>query len=547
MLAALSDLYQNDRAKVVEQVSSFREGMVSMAGIVDDERLQASGSPELGTEAALREAGKRLVDRVDSTWGGFGREPKFPNPTALEIFAVLSRGEAGDRVATDSGNVLRLTLDKMYQGGLYDHLRGGFARYSTDREWLVPHFEKMLYDNAMLLPLYAEAAASWPEAEHLARVVHETVAYLCAEMRHTSGTFFAATDADSEGEEGKFFVWTPEQVARVVGEDAPLVCRVFGVKPGGNFEGHSILNLPRPLEACARELGIDVAALLSRLAPAMRALLSERNTRVPPLRDDKRLASWNALLASGLVRSGFALGHAPWIELAQDVCETLWRDHLGSDGRLLRSGFEDRVHLVAVLDDVAFFGRACLDVHEWTLDPKWLDRAATLAGHAVDHHAHARGFYLTADDAEALIERTESQHDGPLPSGVGVMVELLARLDACERAPQDTRARLDRILDRYRGASAQPFGYASLLTAAMHAGAPGRHVKLRGPDPRAPAILAVRDRLAKVRLDRGLALSWSFSEASKPGVIACRQMTCTAVAMDPDAVEAVVRGSPSAA
>jgi uncharacterized protein len=540
VLDALAELYASNPAKIAEQVASFREGFTAIAGIVDDERRTSSGSPELGTEASLREAGKRLVERVDPKWGGFGREPKFPNPTALEILAVLARGAADDRLATDAGNALRLTLDKMAEGGIYDHLRGGFARYSTDQKWLVPHFEKMLYDNAMLLPLYAEAAVGWPEAEHLARVVRESVAYLVAEMRHDSGTFFAATDADSEGVEGKYFVWTPEEIAAVLGDGAPWVCALWGVTRGGNFEGASILHLPRPLEVCAREQGTDVEALLARLEPSRAKLLAHRATRVPPALDDKRLASWNALLVSGLVRSGFALGARDMGELGVEACAALWRDHVGEDGRVARSAHGGRVHLRGVLDDVAFLGRACLDVHEWTLDPTWLDRAAMLAAHAVAHYGREAGFFLTADDAEALIERTESQHDGPLPSGVGVMVELLARLDACDRAPEGTRARLDAILERFRAASAQPFGYASLLTGAMHAGPAARHVKLRGPDASDASIVAIRDRLAAARLERGLALSWSFSVAPKLGVVACQQMTCRAVAADPDAVLAAI-------
>ncbi len=546
VLRTLADLYADDPAKIAEQVASFREGLTAIAGIVDDERAQASGSPELGTTAALDEAGRRLLARIDATWGGFGREPKFPNPTALEILAQLARGPAQQRLATEAGNALRLTLDKMYEGGMHDHLRGGFARYSTDRMWLVPHFEKMLYDNAQLLAVYAEAAAAWPEAEHLGRVAVSLVEYLCVEMRHPSGTFFAATDADSEGEEGKYFCWTPAEIDEVCGDDGPLVREVYGVTEAGNFEvgnsegGQTILALPRPLHVLAAAHGLDVAALLHRLAPAHEKLLARRATRVPPARDDKRLCGWNALLASALVRGALALGHDRWGALATEVCTALVRDHIDADGRVLRSAMGTHIELRGVLDDTAPLGRACLDVHEWTLDPVWLHRAASLAAHAVAHHTRAEGdgFYLTADDAEVLIERTESHHDGPLPSGVAVMVELLARLDAAGRAAEGTRALLERVLDRFRGASAQPFGYASLVAAAMHAGPAAHHVKLRGADP--ARWHPLRARLARARLERPLALSWSFEPAARTAAIVCGHLTCTAPLTDDDAVLAAL-------
>ncbi|HWB75444.1 MAG TPA: thioredoxin domain-containing protein, partial [Nannocystaceae bacterium] len=418
VLLTLADLYAEDKTKIEMQVESFRDGLQSIAAIVDDERKSADKLPALDDTDALREAGKRLVARVDTTWGGFGREPKFPNATGLELLARLARGQ--DNLAREAGDALRLTLDKMYEGGIYDHLRGGFARYSVDRVWLVPHFEKMLYDNAQLVALYADASLRWPDVEHYRRVVIESIDYLVADMRAQNGLFYAATDADSEGEEGKYFCWTPAELAELLGDET-LFASVYGVKEGGNFEhGWSILNLPRTLAQRAEEHGITIAELLARLAPARAKLLAHRYTRVPPLRDDKLLTSWNALLASGLCRAASAAEAwgdderaRAWLELATTIVQTLLREHVDGDGRVLRASFEGRAHTRGFLDDLAFLGRACLDVHEHTLDPQWLAHARTLAERGVAQHGHDRGFWFTAGDAESLIERDESPHDGP--------------------------------------------------------------------------------------------------------------------------------------
>ncbi len=468
VLTALRDLWREDPAKIEQQVESFMQGFELLAAMADEEGQEGPPLHDAGTR--LR-AGIELVERIDDDWGGFGREPKFPNPTALEILAALARNDADNRVRDEAEVGLRLTLDRMDQGGIHDQLRGGFARYSVDRVWLVPHFEKMLYDNAQLLPLYAEAAARWPDAPHYPRVARAIVEYLVADMRDDTGTFYAATDADSEGEEGKYFCWTPSEVAEIVGDPelAKLFCRVYGVTERGNFEhGWSILHLPRTLADFAQDLEISEDDLLARLEPARAKLLAHRYRRVPPLRDEKVLTSWNALLVSGLAR-------------------------------------------------------ACLDLHELTLDPSWRDHAASLARHGLDRYARQQGdgFCLTASDAEQLIERTESQHDGPIPSGLGVMVEVLLRLDAGEARIDGARAVVDAILRRYRGAAAQPFAYASLLTAAAHAAPQARHVTLRGPSPDDPRVVALAAAVRAARLTLPNAIALEYAKAEEATAIVC--------------------------
>jgi len=549
VLQAIHDLWTNQRETAVEQAAAFTGGLRDVAGIVDDERRGAASEPPLTSPEALRLAVKRLAQRIDPSWGGFGREPKFPNPTALELLLRIARGDANAATVQEARAGLRLTLDKMYEGGIYDHLRGGFARYSVDRVWLVPHFEKMLYDNAQLIPLYAEAAVLWPDAAHLRKVVRESIEYLVADMRDAdTGLFYSASDADSEGEEGKYYVWTPAEVALVLGdEEARVFTAVYGVSERGNFEGHTILNLARTIEQRAEDLGIALDVLHARLDRAREQLLARRATRVPPLRDDKLLTSWNALLASGLVRAA-AAAHAwgeperarAWGEIAVAIVRALLERHVDADGRVLRAGFAGVVHIRGVLDDVAFLARACLDVHEHTLDRRWLDRAHELATHAVEHYARPQrdGFLFTADDAEGLLERSESQHDGPLPAGVGVMVEVLARLDLTARAPAGGPALVEAVLDRFRAAPAQPFGYASLIAAACYAAADAAHVTVRGPAP--ADVRALADTVRTTRLHRVPAISLSFEPADATSAIVCRAQVCAAPVSASDELAAVL-------
>jgi uncharacterized protein YyaL (SSP411 family) len=528
VIETLAGIWRDDPAKIEQQVESFMQGFEVMATMADAE---AEDGPALDDASTLERAATELLTRFDADWGGFGREPKFPNQTSLEVLALRSRAD------DDAAAALQLTLDRMYQGGIYDHLRGGFARYSVDRVWLVPHFEKMLYDNAQLLALYAEAAVHWPDAKHYRRVTAEIVEYLVADMRDEHGTFYAATDADSEGEEGKYFCWTPSEVAEVVGdrELAQLFCRVYGVTERGNFEhGWSILNLDRTLAERAEDLDTTVDDLLARLQPARAKLLAHRYGRVPPLRDEKVLTSWNGLLVSGLARASTAASAwdrelaAKCRDLAIAAATRLCEAHVegifdGSNGVVHRASFEGRVHTRGIIEDVAFLARALLDLHELTLDPIWRDRAASLARHALARYAREShdGFYLTASDAEALIERTESQHDGPIPSGLGVMLEVLLRLDYGAVPIEGARATIDAILKRYRGAAAQPFAYASLLTAAAHAAPQSRHVTVRGPSPTHPSVQAMASAVRSARLGIPSAIAIEYAQADDVTAIVC--------------------------
>jgi uncharacterized protein YyaL (SSP411 family) len=538
VLHALSDLWINQRDKLTEQADSFVEGMADLGRVADDEGEQLAHDVSLTDPATLLAAADSLLSRVDREWGGFGRQPKFPSASSLAV--LLHAAQTSSEVAGPAGEALTHTLLRMHRGGIYDHLRGGFARYSVDREWLVPHFEKMLYDNAQLLGLYADASRVWPGHAALRDVVRDTIGYLEADMQCVSGGYYAATDADSEGVEGKYFCWTPQQLEDVLGDAtaAALVARVHGVTPRGNFEhGLSILHLPRTYAEAAADGDLAEADLRARLAPLHAKLLAHRYTRVPPLRDEKILTSWNALLITGLVRAAEAADtwREPtladhWRGLAVQAANYLIKNHRTASGQVLRAAFAGEAHTRGYLEDLATLARACLDLHEATLDLAWLATAKDLAHHALTHHAMpgGTGFYMTADDAERLLERSEDQHDSALPSGLGVLVEVLLRLDHSDAGPPGGRAAAEAVLHRFRGAAAQPFAYASLVTAAQYAGPDATHVTVRASAPESAAELARQVRSERLRLTNKHPLSLHFARHDgPPDAIVCRGQTCS--------------------
>ncbi|MCB9566882.1 MAG: thioredoxin domain-containing protein [Myxococcales bacterium] len=556
LLEALAEAFRERRDQVEAQAESFMEGIAELAGLIDEESAKAPPNLRIAGLAALADAGRRILARVDLEWGGIGRQPKFPNATALELLLTMARDEQsrGLGPAGPASGALRRTLEKMWRGGIYDHLRGGFARYATDRIWLVPHFEKMLYDNAQLVGLYAEAALLWPDLAFARPVVEETIEYLVADMRGPGGTFYSATDADSEGVEGKYFCWTPREIDQVLGEAAGRrFAAAHGVSAAGNFEhGMSILHRPRPLADVAAELEIAEDALRDELARSRAALLERRYTRTPPLRDDKLLTAWNALLISGLCRAASAAEGwgAPairdaWLALARAAAEHLLDTHVSGDmsmPRVLRCEACPAGELPGYLDDLAFLARALLDLHELTFEPRWLAGARALARHALAHHTRSGGdgFYLTADDAEVMIERVESQHDAAIPSGLGVIVEVLLRLEHLGEASAGARAAVEATLLRYRTALDQPIAFASLLRAAMWAAPEAAQVTLRGPSPAAVAELAALVRRERLRQPQAIGLG--FEVADEVAAVVCREQVCTTPLSDPNALRIALVG-----
>jgi uncharacterized protein YyaL (SSP411 family) len=387
--------------------------------------------------------------------GGIGGAPKFPNPPILEL---LWRGyvRTGDAACRDA---VLLTLDRMSQGGIYDHLGGGYARYSTDVQWLVPHFEKMLYDNAQLLELLSWAWLETGMPLYEARA-HETVGWLMREMVAEAGGFASSLDADSEGDEGKFYVWTEAEIDRVLGTDAPLFKRAYDVTGGGNWEHRVILNRNHGA-------GPFTAAEETRLAAARATLLAHRSKRVRPGWDDKVLADWNGLMIAALALAGTSFDAPRWIAAAAAAFDCV-ASRMTRDGRLLHSFRRGQAKNSAHLDDYANMSRAALALHQATGEARYLERAERWVA-AVDEHywdSDAGGYFFTAADAEALIVRTKNAHDNATPSGNGTMAGVLATLFHLT-GNDDYRKRAESVIAAFAGeVSRNLFPLATLLNGA---------------------------------------------------------------------------------
>lgn len=425
ILEAVSNAYRNRRHEVLAQATDITK---EIEGALNLPRGETTPGPEL-----LRKACRKLLARFDSHNGGFGIRPKFPNTMALD--ALLMRGVLeGDDV---SKQCVRLALSQMLRGGVWDHLRGGFHRYSTDSRWLVPHFEKMLYDNALLLRLYTDGHRVFGDAR-FAETVRSIVGWLFAEMRDESGAFYATQDADSEGREGVFFVWKPADLRLAVQTDSEAydVARTyFGVTEEGNFEntGASVLSEVRSLELTAAILDLPLDVARRALARAREKMLAWRARRPRPSRDDKMLASWNGLVISALLEAGRTFAEPSWVEAAEQAFEALYT-RIVRHGRVRRyfmpgenEAPEDRR---GFLDDHAYLGNAALDLHEATGNPSYVVVARVLADAMIARFqdVHEGGFFFAPDDGETLIARTKDVYDQAVPSGTSMAALLCQRL-----------------------------------------------------------------------------------------------------------------------
>ncbi|HEX8133916.1 MAG TPA: thioredoxin domain-containing protein, partial [Actinomycetes bacterium] len=369
----------------------------------------------------LREAFEGLRRSFDASWGGFGPAPKFPQPMTLELLLRCHlRGFDG---ALDMAT---LTLDRMAAGGIFDQLGGGFHRYSTDGRWLVPHFEKMLYDNAQLVRVYLHAWQLTGRVRYR-EVAARTADYLLRELRHPNGGFFSSQDADSEGVEGRFFVWGHDELVHVGGEPA---ARFLGASPRGNWEGTNVLWTPQPAAAVAEQAGISVEELEHEVEEARARLFQAREARVHPATDDKVLAAWNGLAISALAEAGRTLGERRWLDAAVAAAEFVLAALRGPDGRLLRSWRDGRQGGPGYLDDYACMAEACLTLYESTFELRFLREAKRLATALLELFADpgGDGLYQTGSDAEPLVVRPRELFDNAVPAGSSVAADVLQRL-----------------------------------------------------------------------------------------------------------------------
>ncbi|MFL5797987.1 MAG: thioredoxin domain-containing protein [Actinomycetota bacterium] len=475
VLTAVAEAWADRREEAVGQGRALARAIGRAANV------RASAEPL--SEDLLRDAFAGLRRGFDETWGGIGGAPKFPQPMTWEfVLRCHLRG------TPEAGDMLRRTLDRMAGGGMYDQLGGGFHRYSVDGRWHVPHFEKMLYDNAQLALLYLHGWQVLGRERHR-RVVVETLDYLLREMRHPAGGLFSSQDADSDGVEGKFFVWSFDELVEIAG---PEVAAYFGATPGGNWEGTNVLWTPFPAGTVAAELGIAEEELLRRVEEARPRLLERRERRVRPATDDKILAGWNALAIRALAEAGRVLGEPRYVEAAVAAAEFVLRELRSADGRLLRTWREGRAGGPAYADDHALMARACLTLHETTLDVRWYREARALAGDLVRlyHDAEQGGFFQTGSDAEALVVRPKELDDNAVPGGNSAAAEVLLRLALIEGDAELERAGVS-ALRLVRDAMARaPSGFGHALCALDLYLSTAREVAVVGPadDPATRAL-----------------------------------------------------------
>ncbi len=423
----------------------------------------AAPEPSLPTHDDLSAAVRALWQTFDGRLGGWGGAPKFPQPMTIE-YLLRYRVLTGDAVPLDMASQ---TLRAMVRGGLYDQLGGGFHRYSVDARWLVPHFEKMLYDNAQLARVYLHAWQLTGDLE-FRRAATETFDYVLREMTDPAGGFYASQDADSEGEEGKFFVWSEAEIDAVLAEDSALFKHVYGVTPGGNFEGQTILSVAEPIDEAATRFGLSTEAAEDSIARSQAALFARREARVRPGRDDKVLASWNGLMLSALAEAGAALEHVGYLAAACRTADFLLAEMRATDGRLRRSWRRGVAHLNGYLEDYAAVAEGLLALYQATFVERYFVAARELVDTALTHFADpAGGFFDTADDHEALVLRPKDVQDNATPSGSALMTTVLLKLAAYTGDTRYTDAALGALAAVAPFLSRYPTGFAQWLNAAI--------------------------------------------------------------------------------
>lgn len=428
VLQAVADAWQKRREEIEKQGHELSEHIqASFSG-----QLQPMPDAEESlTLAGLFAATRHLEQNFEASYGGFGDAPKFPHTMDLQL---LMRMETREH-SPERRHVLEHSLSSMANGGIYDHLGGGFSRYSVDRYWLVPHFEKMLYDNALLIATYVDAYRLTQRPDFL-RIALESADYVLRDCRDAAGGFYSAEDADSEGEEGKFYVWSLAEVQQVLGAEAALFEQVYGVTEAGNFEGHSILNIMAApgqrasrLDQVASGLGITAEALHQQLQGARSKLFAVREKRIRPGLDDKVLVSWNALMIDALAQAACVGDRPDLLKAALRCADFLWSE-LRQDQRLLHVWRRGHAEIPAFLDDYAYLANAFITLHQATQDLAWLDKAIQLAQDMIRLFAddQQEGFYFVAKDAETLIAKHRDDIDHSIPSGSGMAATALARL-----------------------------------------------------------------------------------------------------------------------
>ena len=478
LVPRIKDVWENRRDDVLKTAGQVTGALERTA--------QASAAGPEPTEQRLHDAFRQLEGRFDSRYGGFGSAPKFPSPHNL-LFLLRYWHRTDLRAALD---MVTTTLDFMRLGGIFDHVGFGFHRYATDRTWLLPHFEKMLYDQALLAIAYTEAHQATSRADYR-RTTEEIIEYVLRDMRSPEGGFYSAEDADSEGREGKFYVWTVEEVHEVLATDeAALIVDVFGLRKEGNFEeeatgertGENVLHLEQNPETVARDRDENPVVLRQTIENARRKLFDRRAQRIRPARDDKILADWNGLMIAALAKASAAFDDPLLAQTAGEAAGFVLREMRDNSGRLLHRFRNGEAAIAGHLDDYAYMIWGLLELYEASFDPKMLSEALELNRHLVTHFWDdtGGGFYFTADDAESLLVRRKEFYDGAVPSGNAVAMHNLLRLERItgdagfgERASTLAKSAGDAL-------EKMPSGFTALLSAVDFALGPTLEVVIAG-------------------------------------------------------------------
>ncbi|HLO79155.1 MAG TPA: thioredoxin domain-containing protein [Magnetospirillum sp.] len=525
VLRAITETWTNAQDKVRMNVDALKSGLA--------EQPPRSAAPPLSLEM-LDQGARQVVAMVDPEHGGLQGAPKFPQPGLFDFLwrAYLRTGDAA------LGQAVTLTLDRMCYGGIYDHLGGGFMRYSTDETWLVPHFEKMLYDNAQLIDLLTLVWQSTGEDLYRQRVA-ETVEWVLRDMTAEGGAFAGTLDADSEGAEGKFYTWDAAQVDKALeGDAARWFKQAYDVRPEGNWDGTTILHRnhqPQPM-------GVEDV-----LADARAILWREREARVHPGRDDKILADWNGMMIAALAHAGLVFSMPRWIDAARVAYETVRTQMALPDGRLAHAMRFGRFRVIGLVDDLAHMARAALALFDATAEPALLDHARAWVEAANRHHWDGEhgGYFQAAADADDVIVRLKPAHDSAIPAANGVMVQVLARL-ARLTGEDAYRQRAEAVLAAFNGEVRDHFANMTAMLAGFESLAAAVEVVIAGPPGRddtesliRAAVEAPIPDLVLQRADGQIALP-AFHPAHGKGPVdgaaaayVCRGFTCSNPVSDP--------------
>ncbi|MBN1309756.1 MAG: thioredoxin domain-containing protein [Chitinispirillaceae bacterium] len=452
ILKLIAKAWKSNRTELLQHTDTF----------LDSLKHTGAGRHELPGEAILHHAAGQFSQHFDPVFGGFLEKPKFPTAHVLS-FLLRCWYRFQDK---DALGMATHTLDRIAAGGIRDHLAGGFHRYAIDREWLVPHFEKMLYDQALLATVFTEAFLITGNGEYC-RIVREVLGYLTKYLRHPDGGFYCAEDADSEGVEGKFYLWSREEIIDALGDaDGALFCEFHGVTKEGNFEGRNILTARMTPERFAEKRGIDATGLPDRLEQCRKILLAVRDKRPRPLRDEKILTDWNGLAISAFSYAARALQEQAFAAAASDAALFIL-SNMRSGGRLFRSWCKGTTAIRGLLTDYAFFCNGLIDLYEATFEVQWLAEAQSMCGEMIRlfRDDSGGGFFMVPRDGERLIINSKETFDGALPSGNSIALMALARL---EHATDDPNLR--ELIDvTFRAFAPEiekmPAGYPAMLTA----------------------------------------------------------------------------------